>query len=470
MSILTTRIQQEVELPAQVDVVFINETTDYQRGIQSARRVSSPSQQHISVQLPIVLTDLEAKAVADRLLYNAWIERHTYIFQTSRKYAYLEPTDVLNVRDLSTGKRYSMRITSESVSRNGMIEFNAVADEASIYAQKSTTGNAWQSPQTVYQFTDTRTVLLDIPMLRDEDTAMGVYMAMNGLDASWPGAVLMKSTDGGTTYAATFVNSRPSITGACTTALGDFYGGNVFDELNSVNIQLDPGVGGTLSSVTMDDVLNGFNVAAIRTYDSGGWEIIQYRDAVLQPDGSYTLTGLLRGRKGSEWAMPLHDVGDQFVALSSSATVRVILPEAEVGALRHWKGVTFQQRTEDADMFAFTNGGECWECYSPVAIGGGRNTSGDVTINWIRRTRVGGHWGNFTDVPLGEASESYEVEIWDSTYATLKRTITGLSSPTTIYTAAQQTTDFGVTQATVYVKVFQISATNGRGHEGKGAI
>jgi hypothetical protein len=57
----------------------------------------------------------------------------------------------------------------------------------------------------------------------------------------------------------------------------------------------------------------------------------------------------------------------------------------------------------------------------------------------------------------------------DNTYTTVVRTITGLSTPTATYTSAQQTTDFGSPQAEVFVRVYQVSATVGRGHYLEGA-
>jgi len=51
----------------------------------------------------------------------------------------------------------------------------------------------------------------------------------------------------------------------------------------------------------------------------------------------------------------------------------------------------------------------------------------------------------------------------DSSYATVKRTFSSLTSQTFTYTAAQQTSDFGAPQSTVYGDVYQISATVGRG-------
>ena len=40
---------------------------------------------------------------------------------------------------------------------------------------------------------------------------------------------------------------------------------------------------------------------------------------------------------------------------------------------------------------------------------------------------------------------------------------TDLSSPSVVYAAAEQTADFGAPQATIHLRLFQLSATIGRG-------
>jgi hypothetical protein len=63
-------------------------------------------------------------------------------------------------------------------------------------------------------------------------------------------------------------------------------------------------------------------------------------------------------------------------------------------------------------------------------------------------------------VPLAEDSERYEVDILDG--ATVKRTIVA-TTPGCAYSAAQQTADFGSSQSTVSIAVYQMSAAYGRG-------
>lgn len=71
------------------------------------------------------------------------------------------------------------------------------------------------------------------------------------------------------------------------------------------------------------------------------------------------------------------------------------------------------------------------------------------------------------DIPLGEESERYEVEILDG--STVVRTI-ATTSPTASYSAAEQTTDFGSPQSSMSVKVYQLSAVVGRGYAASASI
>ena len=65
-------------------------------------------------------------------------------------------------------------------------------------------------------------------------------------------------------------------------------------------------------------------------------------------------------------------------------------------------------------------------------------TTQDWTLSWVRRTRVGGEWRDNVDAALGEVAEIYEIDIFAGwQFTTVLFTITGLTSPTATYTAAQ---------------------------------
>jgi hypothetical protein len=72
------------------------------------------------------------------------------------------------------------------------------------------------------------------------------------------------------------------------------------------------------------------------------------------------------------------------------------------------------------------------------------------------------------DVPLSEQSELYHVQIMNG--LTVVRTVEGITTPSLVYTAAQQVADFGAVQSSFVVKVYQISAIIGRGVSGQATI
>jgi hypothetical protein len=63
-------------------------------------------------------------------------------------------------------------------------------------------------------------------------------------------------------------------------------------------------------------------------------------------------------------------------------------------------------------------------------------------------------------VPLNEESERYEFDVMNG--ANVVRTIAA-TMPTASYFAAQQVADFGSAQSTISVRVYQLSASVGRG-------
>ena len=74
--------------------------------------------------------------------------------------------------------------------------------------------------------------------------------------------------------------------------------------------------------------------------------------------------------------------------------------------------------------------------------------------------RIGGDSWDSVEVPLGEDAERYEIDILDG--SDVVRTLSA-TSPTAVYTAAQQTDDFGSPQSSVSVRITQLSTTAGRG-------
>jgi hypothetical protein len=85
--------------------------------------------------------------------------------------------------------------------------------------------------------------------------------------------------------------------------------------------------------------------------------------------------------------------------------------------------------------------------------------SAGVTFTWVRRARFDADsWVG--EIPLGEDSEQYLVDILSGT--TVVRTLSA-TAPTALYAAADEIADFGTAQASLRVRVVQMSTTVGRG-------
>lgn len=452
---ITLERAQDVELPDEVLVNYIDQDAGYQIGSQYARRLIGSSRSQTIIDLPMALSAAQAKRIADILLYDAWQGRVSFDFSTWVKHSAIVPTDVVSVE--KNGTQYTARITSRA-EQGGKISFSAVLEDLQVYSQSAPAPSIPAPSSDIGIDGPTKLLLLDIPLLRDVDEGAVLYSVARGV-SKWTGAQLYKSDDGAAWVSYGTAHLAAAAIGTAVDALGS-YSQNMFDELNSVTVNL---IGGALSSISELEVLNGGNAAIL------GDEILQFKNATLISGTQYKLTGLLRGRRGTEWARSTHAIGERFALLSPGSTLVQPASTADIGIMKRFRAVTFGTYINDAETLALTYQGTSLKPYAPVLLGGGRNASGDVTINWVRRSRVGGAWSDYADVPIGEESESYEIEIWSSGYSTLKRTLTA-STPTVTYTAAQQTTDFGGTQSTIYVRVYQLSAIVGRGYKLEGSL
>lgn len=448
---------QEANLPAKLYITAPDPYTDHQAGTQYAERQAAQAGEDEQIQLAVVLSADECRRLADALLFDRWASRGRRAWSTARKFARLVPTDPI-VLDSER-----VRILSRS-DEGALIRWEGVTDDADVVVQTIAGVQGSFPRQTVAVTVPTTWLMLDMALLRDADDEPGAYVAAYGPSSNWRGVVLYTSVDG-IGWSRVLTMPRPgSGLGVATNALGNWSGGNVFDEASRLNVSL---YNGACESTTRLGVLSGANALAIEGPD--GWEVLQYRDAVLEDDGTYTLTGLLRGRRGTEYAMAGHVAGNRVVLLSTSSIRNLSIDSSAIGAARPYRAVSIGDTIASTPEREETITAERLHPWSPVQLGGGRNAAGDVLLQWRRRTRVGGEWRDSVDASLGEDSEAYEVDVYTSSArTTVARTLSGLTTQGATYTAAQQTTDFGAPQATVYWAAYQMSETVGRGHAAHG--
>jgi hypothetical protein len=277
-------------------------------------------------------------------------------------------------------------------------------------------------------------------MIRDSDDALraatGHYWAAAAyFDPPWRGAVLFSSDDGAV-YVAADETLHAVAWGVARTALPDTDLPFQTDLTSQLHLTM---VSGSLASVSNLEMLNGANLAALIRAD-GNAELIQFQDVALS-EGLYTLTTLLRGCRGTEVFTGDHAVGDLFVLLDGDGVTRRPFGLDRLGDTLHYRAVGRGGDLRDARTEQLTLAGNDLKPYAPAQLEATESWGSNVTLSWQRRTRVGGELiDGMGEVPLAEDSEQYDLEIRFGN--AVVRVVNGLTSPSYVYTSADQATDF----------------------------
>lgn len=467
---------QELELPRRVNVQYISQVRDYQSGEQYSGRVSTTAISEESLSLAIVLDDSTARQIADVLLADAWISRDRYSLPLGLKHLALDPGDVIRipngnsmhtVRITATDYQFPLLYRLQGISAWAPEVYEDGVDAEEIpdgalempYVSDSE-GNSIPVPQssTDKPAGPTNLLLIDSPILREADNYAGNYYAAHGYTDGWRGMRLYKSLDSGVSYAEIDSLFVAGTIGRTSDALDSApSGGYTVDESSTVNVDLQHG---ELASTSEDNFRNLVQVALIGVH--GRWEVVAFRTATLEPDGTYTLSGFLRGLRGTDHNTANHAANDWFVLLTETGVDRFTSALADLNVAKLYKGVSVGQTLQQTESQTFTSALEALRPLSPVNPRGIRNSSNDLVIYWRRRSRVRIGWAISALAPIGEDSESYSIDIYNALGTVVLRTLSS-SAETVTYTAAQQTTDFGSPQSSINVKIYQVSASVGRG-------
>lgn len=208
----------------------------------------------------------------------------------------------------------------------------------------------------------------------------------------------------------------------------------------------------------LDDTVNALLV---------GSEIVRFRNAELLSSDvpaniyAYRLSGFLRGQRGTEWAMAGHAASERCVLLNTKLR-RQATQANEVNTPVKLKVLTSGKLLSSVEPRTFTDTAVALKPFSPAGLRGLVDVDG-VRLSWQRRTRLAYRYGGVAPVvPLGEAAESYRVQVWRG--AALLRTST-ISTAAFVYTPAMRAADGLVGGELLRFAVAQMSAVAGAGYE-----
>ena len=439
---------QETELPREVALAFTDSGSDYRRAVALSRRLAVGSARTAQAELAVVTSDAAAERRAEIWLQDLWASRESVEFALPPSRLALAPGDVVALTVAGRRRLIEVREITDTESRR--IRGRTIDPAVFDLPLPAPHRRAAQVPPAAGPV---HALALDLPTLTAEEPPVLVHLAV--FADPWPGPVAVWRSFDGTSYEQAALVPAPAIMGETLDALPAGPAGR-WDGRGRTRVRL---AGGALASVSDMAVLGGANAAAVQRPD-GAWEVLQFARAELVDARTYALSRLLRGQAGSEWAIadPL-PAGSPFVLLDRHVIALARGLEALERPLR-LRIVAADRDHGDAAALALTvtPGATALRPLAPVHLRARRGAEG-VMLSWIRRTRVGGDaWA--AEVPLGEEREAYEIDILDG--AAVKRTLAA-ATPAVLYPAADEIADFGAPQASLRVRVMQISAAVGRG-------
>lgn len=445
--LLTVTRGQETDLPASAKISYIDAERDYQPAVAEARRLAGASGRLSQAEVPIVMDALTAQPLSETWLFESWSMRERYALTLPPSRLAVEAGDVLTL--VVNGLLRRIRVTE--IGDHGARGIEGRGFDPEVYLGSPSGTREPVTPPDVYAG-QPAAFFLDLPLLRGDEPVEAGYVAAS--QSPWPGGVAIYSSPESTGFVLRGVAATRATMGVTVADIGPGPLG-VYDY--GTRLQVDVGEGELVSISPLQSAAGG-NLAAVGTPD-GEWEVFQFLTATLLSPGLYELTGLLRGQAGSEHAMrtPLA-AGAPFVLLDDTL-VRLPVTASDIDLELNWRYGPVTRDVGDASYVPLTHAfrGVGARPYAPAHVRGTRS-AGDLTISWIRRTRIGGDSWTIEDVPLSEASELYRIDILDG--AVVRRMLVS-SGPSVVYSAADQIVDFGSLQAALTVRVRQIGA-NGR--------
>lgn len=435
-SVLQSRREEDAVLPRVVELTYLSRANSYTYTVARAQRSAYPtptmlSENTLSVTLPIAINDVEAKSLAMRVLYQgAWASRVTYQFRLPWKYLYLDPGDVGSI-DAGTFS-FNVKIKEMIYNNDWTIDAKAVGFFSDEPFEVEADGGAGFD-QEIIQFSYPKALILDIPLLAA------------GLDSASPGNL---STIYSVVYPASRFTSRWS--GAYVQVSRTVFGATGWENIGdtgdvaamasivtppgndgAVNMFLDrdiivfPMTGNTedFVSVTYDELLEGANAAVCINPNTGYAEVFQFQTATDNGNGTWTLSGIIRGQRNTDIFAKRTDglnpmqIGSIIVLLDGDYVIPNSLPVSTKGEVYLYRpGLYGRPEGEQAGVtFTFqARGTSSPPPINPLLDWQGTPGTGDLRVTFSNVSRYGTSWED------DEATEYEDDETLDGTHYVLK--------------------------------------------------
>ncbi|SEK37986.1 baseplate multidomain protein megatron [Pacificibacter marinus] len=438
----------EAEVAGKVRLTFVDADADYSARAEEAMFPDEDSRLVSQSELPLALTRTEGRQIVERWLAESRVARDTARFALAPSDFALGAGDVIELEGDEGKTRYRV----DHATLGSVREVEAVRVEEELYEPSDTVEEIVEA-QPFYAPVPVVSQFLDLPLLTGDKTPYAPYIGATA--RPWPGSAAVYGSSSDSGYELNKLVPSWATIGTTQTELSTADPA-LWDRGLALRVKL---VRGTLNSVSQADVLNGANVAVIGDGSSTKWEVFQFATAELVAPETYEVSLRLRGQAGTDALQAEWPIGSRFV-LINDALRQIDIAQSARGLARHYR-IGPSQRPYDDPSYAHTVqafDGIGLRPYAPAHLRAVPHASGDTTLTWVRRTRIDGDSWQSVEVPLGESSQSYVVQVVQGGSVVREDIV---SSPSWTYLASQKTAD-GLS-GLYTIQIAQISDSFGAG-------
>jgi len=280
-------------------------------------------------------------------------------------------------------------------------------------------------------------ILMDIPLVKDIDAEVGIYLAIN--NNTYTKGATYASYDGGTTYSYLAPVLSNSAVGQVATALPNASG---LDTTNTITVVMSSG---EVVPATQSQFDNNQSLLLL------GSEIIGFRDATLVATNTYEISYLSRGLRSTDSYTGTHGTNERLVILTDYI-IDVVGSEANIGKTIRFKFVP-NGGTEPGtkNYSSITVIGNRIKPLKVSTITGKRDSAGNIRLQWTGNIRGAGKY------TTGETTQQYLVS-YDGTVYTQN-----VNYPETVISTTKQTELYGNTVTSIAVTIQKVSSIVGNG-------
>jgi hypothetical protein len=385
-------IESPDRVPRRVVLSHYDPARDYQAGVQSASDPQGQDRER-RIELPAALSAGAAKGIAEAELIRADLARARRVVRPGWSAMAIAP----GARVAISGEAGQWRVT-ESRIEAGAVTLVLTPISAAGVAATASPGRVNPAPDRVHGVT-----LLhgfEIPHLGDGLlSGPRLMIAACGTSPGWRKAALALSGDDGARWEAIGATAAPAVIGVVVEPAGSA-SALIEDRASELVVELAHSEM-ELADASPEALDAGANLVLV------GDELIQFARAEPLGAARWRLSGLWRGRRGTEDAIGAMRAGDRF-----------ILIERETLVLQDGRGAVGTRLTlmaagvGDAEPVALgvTVTGRSATPPAPVALHAVPDAGGRM-LRWTRRSRAGWRWSDGTDAPIGESAERYQLRI-----------------------------------------------------------